>query len=436
MWRGGRGQLKATVAATVEFRPTAVCGVVLQRPQHQLDPSHPLRHTHVETMRISRISLVNWKNFADVDVEIPQRVFLVGPNASGKSNFLDAIRFLRDIARSGGSLDTALKARGGFSKIRNLGARRRNEVVITVDLVDESTGALWHYSLALEQQSRGLHQTVVAHELVRRNDERILERPGDDDKADVLLRTQTHLEQIAKNGQFRDIANFFAGCTYVHLIPQLIRRPEYFFNPSVNPDEDEFGFHFIERIKQTPETTRNARLKKIEKALQVAVPQLKDLTISTDEITGVPHLEATYEHWRPNAGRQRESQFSDGTIRLVGLLWSILEARELLLLEEPEISLHYSIVGRLPALMYRMNQTRKGRRIQTIVSTHSADLLAGDGITGDEILMFLPSQEKTEVRCAANIPDVEKLLEGGLAPYEVVLDRTAPPHVQEFDFID
>ena len=404
--------------------------------EHRLDLAHPLGQTTYKTMRISRISLVNWKNFSEVDVEIPLRVFLVGPNASGKSNFLDAIRFLRDIARSGGSLDAALKSRGGFSKIRNLGARRRNDIEISVELSDEGTDTKWEYTLALEQQTRGAHQTVVARELVYRDGNEVLRRPDDEDLSDELRRTQTHLEQIAKNEEFREVASFFAGCTYVHLIPQLIRRPEYFFNPTANPDDDEFGFHFIERIKQTPAPTRNARLRKIERALQIAVPQLKDLTISTDETTGVPHLEATYEHWRPHAGRQRESQFSDGTIRLIGLLWSILEAKDLLLLEEPEISLHYGIVERLPALMYRINRTRKGRRIQTFVSTHSADLLAGDGITGEEILLFLPSQEKTEIRRAIDLPDVEQLLEGGLAPFEVVFDRIAPPHVQEFDFIE
>ena len=70
------------------------------------------------------------------------------------------------------------------------------------------------------------------------------------------------------------------------------------------------------------------------------------------------------------------------------------------------------------------------------MSTHSADLLAGDGITGEEILLFLPSPEKTEIRRAIDLPDVVQLLEGGLAPYEVVFDRTAPPQVQEFDFIE
>ncbi|GIV36791.1 MAG: hypothetical protein KatS3mg032_1170 [Cyclobacteriaceae bacterium] len=38
-------------------------------------------------MRISKIWLVNWKNFGKVDIELQYRTFIVGPNAAGKSNF-------------------------------------------------------------------------------------------------------------------------------------------------------------------------------------------------------------------------------------------------------------------------------------------------------------------------------------------------------------
>lgn len=48
------------------------------------------------------LSLENRKNFRKIDSPIDQRVFLVGPNASGKSNWLDVFRFLNDIAKVGG----------------------------------------------------------------------------------------------------------------------------------------------------------------------------------------------------------------------------------------------------------------------------------------------------------------------------------------------
>ena len=50
-------------------------------------------------MIITRLRLANWRNFTEVDVALRERAFIIGPNASGKSNLLDAIRFLRDVSK-------------------------------------------------------------------------------------------------------------------------------------------------------------------------------------------------------------------------------------------------------------------------------------------------------------------------------------------------
>ena len=175
--------------------------------------------------------------------------------------------------------------------------------------------------------------------------------------------------------------------------------------------------------------TRSARLKKIKDALKIAVPQLNNLDLVKDE-NGIPHLQAMYEHWRPKAGWQQESQFSDGTIRLIGLLWSILGTDSLLLLEEPEVSLHSAIVKQLPSLIYRLNRSKK-RQIQTIISTHSSDLLSDRSISGEEIVLLIPESEGTMAQSAVDLPDIRALLEGGIAPYEVVIPRSAPKDINQ-----
>jgi len=175
-------------------------------------------------------------------------------------------------------------------------------------------------------------------------------------------------------------------------------------------------------------------LAQIERALKEAVPQLKDLDVEKDE-TGVPHLEATYTHWRPNAGRQREDQFSDGTIRLIGLFWSLLDGDAPLLLEEPELSLHNSIVSKLPSLFYRLQKTKRTRR-QIFVSTHSFDILSQKSIGGEEVVLLRPETEGTVARVASSIEEIRDLLDAGLSVGDAALPHTIPPALRQLDLFE
>lgn len=223
--------------------------------------------------------------------------------------------------------------RGGLSKVRCLAARKEPDVEIEVVLSEDGSSPTWRYGIGIRQQVRGYRRPTLHFERVWKGNKLILERPNAADRSDDERLTQTHLEQINSNSEFREIPRFLESIRYLHLVPQLLRHPEAFQGPNI-PD-DPYGRNFLEMVVKTSEKTRRSRLIKIEAALQVAVPQLKDLIVTKDE-TGIPHLEATYAHWRPNAGRQREDQFSDGTLRLIGLFWSLLDGDAPLLLEEPE----------------------------------------------------------------------------------------------------
>jgi len=378
-------------------------------------------------VRISKIVLKNWRNFRSAEVELGDRVFLVGPNASGKSNVLDAIRFLRDVAKAGGGLQPALAGRGGLSKVRCLAARKDPDVEIDVTLTDGDGGEDWRYAIGITQGVRGHRQPYIRYEKVWRGEKQILNRPDSQDQKDDERKTQTHLEQISANTNFRAIAKFFESIRYLHLVPQLLKHADYYQGSGTV--EDPYGRNFLEMIAKTPEKTRRSRLKKIEAALRHAVPQLRALTDTKDE-AGVPHLEAIYEHWRPNAGRQREDQFSDGTIRLIGLFWSLLDGDAPLLLEEPELSLHSSIVAKLPGLFHKLGRRKKR---QLIVSTHSWDLLSEKGIGGEEVVILQPDKNGAKAVLASSISEVGDLLDADLSIADAVLPRTAPEQISLFD---
>lgn len=381
-------------------------------------------------MLVSHLSVQNWRNFREINVDLERRVFLVGPNASGKSNFLDVLTFLRDIAKSGGGLQEALNNRGGISKVRCLSARRSSDVEVSITLSDDQRKEeKWRYSLGITRETSGKRLQILTHERVWKGSTLILDRPNQEDKEDPQRLTQTNLEQISANRDFREVSEFLQRVQYLHLVPQFLRFAGTL--PGYALPGDPFGQAFVKRLAETPEKTRSSRLERIEELLKKAVPQLKDLSFVVDEM-GKPHLEAGYEHWREHGVKQREDQFSDGALRLIGLLWVIIEDNSLLLLEEPELSLHKSLIQLLPELMYKL---QKSKSRQVMLSTHSMDLLMNKGIALEEVLLLTPATDGTEVRVATSIDEAATLFEAGMSVGEIVGPHTTPKDIRELEVL-
>jgi predicted ATPase len=381
-------------------------------------------------MIVTRLSLKNWRNFREVNVALRERTYILGANASGKSNLLDVFRFLRDISKlQGGGLQKAIFDRGGIQKLRCLHARKDPEVLIEIHVSENPDDAesRWKYILAFKPEGKGAQRTLISKEQVWDRNKLVLNRPETKDLEDPVRLTQTALEQIQANSKFRDLAIFLGETTYLHLVPQLLRYGDLIGGQRL--EDDPFGQGFLERIAKTMPKTRDSRLKKIETALTLAVPQFKELRFNPDKSNGRPHLEAMYSHYRPNAGWQREDQFSDGTLRLLGLLWVLLEGDSLLLLEEPELSLNDAIVREIPLLVQRIQRDRKKRFRQVLISTHSEALLSNPGIDGRGVLLLEPAAEGTKIRAADDKENIA--LRSGLSVAEVLLPKTYPKTAEQ-----
>lgn len=379
-------------------------------------------------MRLTHLTLKNWRNFKQADFDLRDRMFVIGPNASGKSNLLDALRFLRQIASAGGGFQDAVASRSGMARVRCLAARNFNHGFVTIRIAvgDDDTPRRWTYEVAFTAEQRGRHRPILKREIVRRDDETVIARPTSDDRNDPERMTQTHLEQVNANRGFRPISDFLRSIRYLHLVPHLIRDPER----AGGRADDPYGSDLLLRIARTPERTRARRLQRISGALQAAVPQLDRLELVQDEI-GRWHLEARYEHWRPQPAVQDERSFSDGTLRFIGLLWSLLDVRRNggpVLLEEPELSLHTSVVRQLPSIFSRI---RAAGGPQVLLTTHSTQVLEDPGLGVDEVVILKPGNEGTEAEPASAVRDVRRLLNAGLGLAEILYPRTEPDAVRE-----
>lgn len=375
-------------------------------------------------MRISRLRLRNWRNFRDAEIsDLPDIVYALGPNASGKSNLLDALRFLGDVAKPvGGGLQQAVEKRGGMGKIRCFHARRKADVEIEVDISSDNGKRLWTYSLSFNSRQNDPNTAFVMRESVTKHpgqqkEEPILERLHNRKRhvSDELL--QTHLEQAAANRGFRNLGRYLAGIKYFHLVPQLLK-----FNGQIGGialEDDPFGQDFINRISLEDHRVVSDRLGRVERLLKLAIPYLDQLRLVKDEHTGKPHLEFRFLQQKPHGAAHWEDQLSDGTLRLIAILWSCYEASgHPILIEDPELSLNDGIMRGLHSFFKKsLGESKKGG--QFFISTHNGALLSNPGISARAFAIIMASGEGSAAR-KANKEELD-LIQSGFSAADAIL---------------
>ena len=384
-------------------------------------------------MILKKIKLHNWKNFQNCEVDLTERCFIIGANASGKSNFIDALRFLRDIAKQSGGLQTAVEERGGITKIRCLAARTQTNVSITVELGDPNEAQnIWLYHLDFAHTGGGVIKSqvkIIAEEVYSFQEKKyVLKRNSQTESEDEETLKYTHLEQATANRSFRELQAFFQNIEYLNVIPQLVRESSSVVTSFTK--EDYYGRNFLERLARMNEKTRNSYFRRINQSLKIAVPQLEELQFVKDKM-GIPHLEAKYVHWRAKGSKQQEMQFSDGTLRLIGFLFALLDNNGIILLEEPEINLHSGIIAQIPEFISKIQRSKKAKSdSQILITTHSYDILSASGISTDEVLLLQNTPQGTTIQKVSDIADIKPVVDAGLSIADAVIPYTKPEGIE------
>jgi predicted ATPase len=217
------------------------------------------------------------------------------------------------------------------------------------------------------------------------------------------------------------LAEYFAKVRYFHLVPQLIRGAVQIGSQPGEP----YGSNFIAQMNAVTPRTQKAWLRRIQNALQAAVPEFESLSLEVDA-GGRPHLIAGYRNWRGTPALQSEVDFSDGTLRLIGLLWTLVSTPTnsgILLLEEPELSLNTEIVRTLPTVL---STVQRDRSWQVLLSTHAPELLNDEGVLSREVLVLRVTGDGTEAALLSEIEDVSDELDAGLPKSDVVGGLISP----------
>ena len=120
----------------------------------------------------------------------------------------------------------------------------------------------------------------------------------------------------------------------------------------------------------------------------------------------------------------------DGTLRLIGFLFAMLDGNGVILLEEPEINLNSGVVEQLPEFIARMQRNKKR---QVLVTTHSYDMLSNVGIGTAEVAVLETSPEGTKVSPLSEIPSLQAAVDAGFSIADAAIPAIKPSSANEMN---
>ncbi|TBU93329.1 chromosome segregation protein SMC [Stutzerimonas kirkiae] len=348
------------------------------------------------TTFIKRVILRNYKSIGSCDVHLRPLTYLVGQNGAGKSNFLDAMHFVRDALT--GSLDNAINERGGLNEVRRRSSGHPTHFGIRLEFCLRDGREGW-YAFDIGAMASGGYE--VQHE------ECVISGIGkgpffrtakgqlhDSSETAFPAVTSDRLALVAASGftAFRPVFDALTAMGFYNLNPKLMRELQ-------KPQDGRLLKPVGENISSVIghlERVASDRVKTIKEYLQSIVPMVHGV-----ERKAIGPME-TLEFRQDMAGAKHPWKFlaqnmSDGTLRALGVLTALLQSNvdyspTLIGIEEPETALHPAASAALRDVL-----TQSSNHTQVLVTSHSPDLLDDHNIDADSILAVISEGGETKI---------------------------------------
>ena len=362
---------------------------------------------------LKKLILENWKSFRYAELPLDPLTVLIGTNASGKSNVVEALEFLQRIA-SGENIETALAGDKTLSSIRGgiEWATRKpgNEFTLKVLVSGEDDETDYLYVL----QTQTLPSSKLCEEyieIIDMNDNDILKiklmdlssqaKSGlhfKDTRVWKLSKTQKNDEKIIKqttdveeeNRKYSTLPKIATLSTIGNLCNILVLNPlpskmRNYSRLSDNIESD--GSNIAGVLAALPEEQKT----EVESNLSSYIKDLPEGDVKKVWAEPVGRLKTDAmlyceEEWKPGEITEIDARtMSDGTLRFLGILTALLTRPEgsQIVIEEIDNGLHPS---RAALLVKILKEIGSKRNIDILLTTHNPALLDA---FGPEIVPFV-----------------------------------------------
>ena len=338
---------------------------------------------------IKRVILKNYKSIAACDVQLQPLTFLVGRNGSGKSNFLDALRFVADALNT--SLDHAVRTRGGIRDVC-----KRSEKSIT-----QSDHFSIHLDFILPDGSIGSYAFQIESRLTRYvvQSENCKIHNGNSTTSEIYFnvvegnvmytsvkvapaaaRDRLYLVNASGLPEFRPVYDALSRMGFYNLNPEIIRDLQ-------DPDPGDMLMQDGSNLTSVFNQLSSEVKIDIQEYLQVITPGVQRVSVvkfgPKETLEFKQYVAEDKRPWRFLA-----NNMSDGTLRALGILVALFQGDQdaqksvtFVGIEEPEAALH---PGAVAVLLDGLRDA--AHRKQVIVTTHSPELLDDKHLDVESIL--------------------------------------------------
>jgi predicted ATPase len=325
---------------------------------------------------LRRVKIRNYRSVGQCVIDLGRLTVLIGRNGSGKSNFLDALRFVVDGLQT--SIDHAIKSRGGMDAVRrrSTGHPRNFSIELEFDLPTDDTAT---YGFEIGSRTGG--GFFVKRErltIVRPSGQTAARFEMADGQVSASMenmppasRDRLYLVNAAGLPSFRVVYDALLAMGFYSLNPALMKG---FQSPDAGELLHRDGGNIASVIGRLT-ADEPGTMERIKSYLATIVPGIEDVARKSlgpsETLEFRQHVVGSEFPWKFYA-----ASMSDGTLRALGALVAVMqlanrkEPVRLVGIEEPETALHPAAAG---ALMDALREA--ACHTQILITTHSADLV-------------------------------------------------------------
>lgn len=372
-------------------------------------------------MSIERIEVKNFKSFKDIKIDIKNFNVLIGANASGKSNFVQIFKFLRDIVIFG--LDNAVSLQGGVEYLRNLNIGTSEDLAIKVISSNFEFGFILQplkeglmgievykstYEFALKFNETNSGFTIARDILIQKY--KIIELQLEKDKSNkkkklgdgeiIISRKNGKVNvdiRMPENIQLKKQDIFPPFLLEVELPEHILilQTPHLLTLPLVEIFRNIAIYDFDPKLsKKAVPITGKAELEEDGSNLSIILRNIiqdnnkkrKLFNLVKDLLPFVEDLDVEKFADKSLLFKLKESYFqaqylpasliSDGTINMTALIVALyFEKKPFIIIEEPERNIHPSLISKISEMMKDASQKK-----QILITTHNPEFVKYAGL--------------------------------------------------------